>query len=225
MKLFELFLTEMTEEDRAISSLSSSLADILKKVDLDQPFPINIGKIGNFLSTPLKSLEDIDVIIDSDENMPDNFGEWDDGIMKINASVLDNAKLKRLVSHELRHALDDYKSDFRANSSHKYSTPKKQAYRSSVGNLAYKAQPAEINARFVEVLDLMTLSIKKNFEKGLRDQDLKSAVMVDFKKALESRYITQLFPEKERSKDYKRLMSRAMDFIDKEIKYITIQQK
>jgi hypothetical protein len=59
--------------------------------------------------------------------------------------------------------------------------------------------------------------IKKEFQ----DQEKidKRSIFDKLKHQLEINRISNLFPEKEKSKDYKRLMKRAVDFLEREIKY------
>jgi hypothetical protein len=155
-------------------------------------------------------------------------GVWDPNTdtIWINSERLSDLRLKviRLISHELRHALDDMKSDYRASESDRYDTPKNPAYRNIkkdpyYGNLSYLAKPSEINARFVEVLTLLSRTIARDFiqtgTRGLRDKAIS-----DLYRFLETKKILNLFPEKEKSADYKRLLKRAVDFIDKEIAYL-----
>ena len=127
------------------------------------------------------------------------------------------------MAHELRHALDDYKSEKKASVSNSYSTPKKKEYRKEYndpyyGNISYLAEPAEINARFLQVLDQLTTTIRQSVK--LYPNDPKPAIMKEFKNILAYYHISDLFPEKELSKDYKRLMKRAMDYIEKELAYL-----
>jgi len=241
MRLQELFLIETTEEDRAIVSLANVVYSHIKKyidyVDPDSPEPVNIGKIDDFAETPLEGMEDINIVLQQGEALgrevaaqnkeeyegKDPRGLWDSAgpTITINADHISSEKIKSTIVHELRHALDDLKSSGRAGTSSKYDTPKKKVHRKKdpyAKNFPYLAKPSEINARFSQVLDGLTDSIAKN--SNLPPQQLWDQEMKVLKRLFIMHNISDLFPEKEQSRDYKRLMKRAADFIQKEIKYI-----
>jgi len=143
---------------------------------------------------------------------------WDgkNDVIILNKEYLTSNVMKSTITHELRHALDDYKSNFKANKSNsRYVIPKKKIHRNS--NLEYLAEPAEINARFLQVLHYMIPVINRSV-KLPADQGNK-LINNAFKKALGFYRILELFPEKEKSKDYKRLIKRGIDFIKKELDY------
>lgn len=241
MKLVELFLNETTEEDRAIISLANTVYSHVKKyidyIDPESPEPMMIGKIGDFADTPLMGMEDINIALQQGEAMgreiaqQDNKeyegqnprGTWDSQgpTLTLNTDYLSSEKIKSTITHELRHALDDLKSAGKAGTSSKYNTPKKKVHRKAdpyAKNFPYLAKPTEINARFAQVLDGLTDSISKNSNmdpKQLWDHELKV-----LKRLFIMHNISDLFPEKTQSKDYKRLVKRAADFIQKEIKYV-----
>lgn len=201
-----------------------------------------VGKIGKLFDCPLELLNPVTIEIQSGEGMrnrldkanPEDiekgprgevYGIWYSGISTIvlNREWLTSKQLQSTITHELRHALDDYKSKFQANKdSGSYSIPKKKEHRKAerdpeLGNLNYVAQPAEINARFVQVLNAMVPVIGRAVK--LSPEKVEPLIMREFKRALEYFRITSLFPEKERSKDYKRLMKRGIDFIQKELAF------
>jgi hypothetical protein len=137
--------------------------------------------------------------------------------------------MKSVIAHELRHAMDDVKSGYKANQSDRYETPRNKSYRRvtkdpHMGNLAYLAQPAEINARFIQVLNkLVDQNQIAALAKYPQDQITMRAERI-LKRAMDTYNITHLFPEKEKSRDYKRLLKRGMDFITKELNHIRFQQ-
>jgi hypothetical protein len=241
MRLRELYLVETTEEDRAIISLSSSLSDYVQKY---RPGDIvNLGKIGDFLDTPLEGLNDISIEIlpqdqlfakihgaDAEEAYPaqgNPMGCWfpEEKTIRLNSDKIQAKGMKSIISHELRHVLDDVKSDFRSTKSSKYFTPKNKSLRSGSGDsytdhAAYLAQPAEINARFVQVLNIMVKVIDVAVRK-ISPENRDRYIMRKLDEYMNHYHISELFPEKEQSKDYKRLMKRAADFIQKELAHLT----
>lgn len=241
MRLQELFLIETTEEDRAVISLANAVYNHVKKyidyVDPDNPKPMEIGKIDDFATPPLEGMEDIKISLQQGDalgrevaahNKEEYDGKnprgvwWADGpTISLNADHLSSERIKSTIVHELRHALDDLKSKGRAGTSSRYDTPKKKIHRKKdpyAKNFPYLAKPAEINARFSQVLDGLTDSISKN--SNMNPQQLWDHEMKVLKRLFIMHNISDLFPEKEQSRDYKRLMKRAADFIQKEIKYI-----
>lgn len=246
MKLLELFITETTEEDRAIISLSSAVYKHIQKyadyIDPNSSEPLDVGKIDDFCTTPLDGIEDIHVILlqgdalralahkddvdsgDVETSGKTTLGLWDNTTPAIylNSDLITSNSIKSTIVHELRHALDDLKSGGRASNSDRYRTPKKKEHRIKdpyMGNLEYKAQPAEINARFAQVLHSVTLAIERGSLKDLDSEKLHAFAMTTLKRALALYKITDLFPEKTQSRDYKRLIKRAVDFINKEVSY------
>lgn len=249
-------ITETTEEDRALISLSRPIFSRIQDfsvIPLEKGKVFNVGKIGDLFDTPINILDPVlisiwtneDIIEDyvdedkqseylSDDAKRHVYGLWDANLNTIilNYDYIASNSIKSVITHELRHALDDYKSEFRANRSKKYSTPKNKMHRRDYGDdpyvdpalkaRPYLARPAEINARFAEVLHGITSQVqhagKKVDPSGLRDR-----VIWSLDKLMDQRHIKELFPEKEKSRAYKRLMKRAVDFVDKEIAYYKSQ--
>jgi hypothetical protein len=244
MKLYELFLKETTEEDRALISLASAINDYINQNTDTSNKAVSIGTIGDLFDTPLPILNSISIILDTEQGIlqrmkeenPDDVAENNEDVVGIWYShnktlVLDkdyigSSEMKGIVAHELRHALDDFKSDFKANKpgtptkKNSYLTPKNKEHRRTTndpyfGDIGYLAQPAEINARFLQVLNQMVSTIRQ--ASGLPKDRVRPIVMQEFKNALTHYQISDLFPEKDQSKDYKRLIKRGVDFIDKEL--------
>lgn len=257
MRLQELFLVETTEEDRALISLSTTVYAYLKKYAgkrLQDGEVIDVGTIGQLFDTPINILDPVKIQLwshndvlkafpkqasDADLEEPEEddrniLGFWDpkEELVVLNADYLESNGLKGAVTHELRHALDDYKSDFRAGSSTRYDRPKKKEHRKDLSNdpyasdlekkKPYHAKPAEINARFAEVLHGIAFQIQHSM-KYPPDQRRPRVVKL-FKKLLDMKHIAHLFPEKEQSKDYRRLVKRGVDFIDKEMTHLQSQE-
>lgn len=243
MRLIELFLNETTEEDRAIISLANAVYGQVRKyvdhIDPNSSEPVDIGKIGDFLDTPLKGLEDVTIELQQGEALgrrtatasnleysgAEPNGVWfsTDRAIVINSDIIDSERVRSTISHELRHVLDDLKSGGQASNSPRYRTPKKKEHRKvdpyAEKNYSYIAEPAEINARFNQVLNDLTDSIAKN--SNMNPKDLWEHSVKALKRLFFMHNITALFPERTQSKDYKRLVKRAVDFIQKEIKYIS----
>jgi len=231
MRLVELFLRETTEEDRAIISLSSAIYDYLKKYNGTEESEIHVGKIGELFNTPLNILDEVGIVLMNNERMREylgteegktSLGLWEPGDRDIvlNSDYLQSNYLKTTISHELRHALDDFKSGFKASSSKRYATPKNKQFRNLqndpyASRLEYIAQPAEINARFLQVMHAVTAAVSR--AKNMDATKAKSYVEDAFKRNMENFHIAELFPEKTASKDYKRLLKRGVDFLNKEL--------
>ena len=232
MRLQELF--ETTEEDRAIVSLSSTIYKYIQHFKDDSNTTINLGKIGQLFNTPLNVLDNVTLQLADPESLdkayeqsadePVNpnsvgYGFWDPATETIFLNSKYIADIKTIISHELRHALDDYKSEFKAGDSDSYFSPRKQKHKNADRITNYNAQRGEINARFLQVLDILARRINMAYNNLPPDQ-IKPRIMTDFTNLLNKFKISYLFPEKEKSEDYKRLMKRGYDFIQKESTHI-----
>lgn len=238
MKLTELVLLETTEEDRAILSLSSSLRSVLSKyqpVDDDDEEIINVGPIGNLFSTPLTDLESIRIVLMPSEDMNDydesstedmktddshiTFGIWDPtkNTIFLNLDTIARPSMGQYIAHELRHALDDLKSDKKANQSYGYTTPRSSIHQNPNNELFYLAEPREINARFVEVLNRV-ISVAPDIVS--RYSNPFPFLWARFSEQMKDRRITELFPGGTKSRQYRRLLKRGADMINKEIGHL-----
>ena len=253
MRLQELF--ESTEEDRALISLSSAIYAQLKQyINVDQDYTdedqelISLGKIGDLFDTPIGVLNNVSLELQGGQPFlrraeamagEDDLsfsgkiimGIWDEKTNSaiFNLDYLDSDRMRTSITHELRHALDEYKSgsfppspkNKNPEKTNRYSVPKKKAHRKEdpYSNMQYLAQPAEINARFTEVLDTLATGIIPRASKLQPDQ-VRPKVMHDLNHLLTKYEIADLFPEKTQSRDYKRLIKRAVDFIDKELAHL-----
>ena len=253
MRLQELF--ETTEEDRALISLSSAIyARLQQYINIDQDYTdedeevVALGKIGDLFDTPIgvlnnvgielqggepfirraKSIDAADAVKISDKII---LAIWDDTTKSVvfNIDYLDSDRMRTTITHELRHALDEYKSGSYPPSpknktpelTNRYFTPKKKEHRKDdpYSTAQYRAQPAEINARFTEVLDTLATRIIPRANKLSSDQ-ARPKIMHDLNHLLIKYGIADLFPERTQSRDYKRLIKRAVDFIDKELAHL-----
>jgi hypothetical protein len=241
---------ETDTTDRDYDEYDSDDTFDLDDGDSTDDMPKTAGKIGDLVDTPLDALSRITIDLQSNDGLiarlskedPDNvdkemvngksvvLGLWYSNLNTIvlNSDYISNSSMASTLAHELRHALDDYKSDLEANKSGgRYSIPKKKEHRTTemdpyLGNLQYTAQPAEINARFIQVLNALVPIIQRAVQKNpnvTRDPILRS-----FNSLLDNRRIGDLFPEKEKSKAYKRLVKRGIDFIDKEMSHVKGEQ-
>ena len=239
MRLQELFLVETTEEDRAIISLSSAIYNHARKyidyIDPNNDEPVEIGTIGDIVDTPLEYANNIKIELQSSEGIKDRLekggstvdrdkttlGVWDNGTIVLNADHLSNERIKSTIGHELRHALDDFKSGGITGYENRYNVPKKKEHRKKDEygpNYPYLAKPSEINARFNQVLTALTDVIAD--QSDLPSDQLFDYAIKRLKLSFRHHKIAMLFPEKEQSKDYKQLVKRAVDFIQKEIKHV-----
>lgn len=237
MKLLEFILLETTDEDRAIASLASTLAyRIQTSLQGNKRKAFELGKISDLVDTPLVALNNISIRFDTNQAIQKKYsqsstdrtnGIWDpnDDVVVLNVDLINERRLKliRVITHELRHALDDMKSEYRASQSTGYDTPRNKQHRVPTDdhkNLPYLASPSEINARFVEVLSLLTRMIERNYIFSDDEQEAFDRSVEDMLKLMDKRKILMLFPEKEKSKQYRRLISRGTDFITKELEYL-----
>ena len=209
--------------------------------DPEEDETISLGKIGNLVDTPLQKLKNVKIDLQSDYGMRKEikkahnldkirekgayYGLWDpeSKTITLNRDLIDEPAVRSAVAHELRHALDDYKSNFKASSSTRYSTPKDKSFRGVekdpiYGDADYFARPEEINARFIEVLNSMVPKIRSAV-KEVPPEQLRSYILAEFRDALDFHHILKYFPQGAKSPDYKRLMKRGVDFIQKEIQH------
>lgn len=241
MKLQELFLVETTEEDRALISLSTALYPLLMKYADTEEKLVKVGKIGDLVNTPLSALDNVSIelqqnddfmrrsVDDDDDALADlsdavRVAFWDpnEDVFVINLKHIKKPVIRRTITHELRHALDDMKSEYMASASDKYMTAKKKVHQRDQVN-SYLAKPGEINARFTQTMHLIVLKLEKLFNITQDVPAIRKEMMYYLELVFQTNHISTLFPEREKSKDYKRLMKRAVDFIDKEIKYRSSQ--
>lgn len=236
MFLREMILSETSDEDRAIVSLATAVTMYLRKQNFQVGYsPRRIGKVGDLFDTPLQALNDVNLEVASSEYLTDFTnslddrevgGAWDGNTETVilNADKINTTRMVRILSHEFRHALDDYKSDFRAGEDdNRYDTPKKKEHRNAkndpyMSHLYTLAKPAEINARFAEVLTDLSLGMKK-LPVSSKEEMRKQALDL-LNRSLAHKRIAELFPERTESRDFRRLLSRAVDYIDKEISHL-----
>ena len=237
MRIHEL-LVETAEDDRAIMSLADAVYDYLQQyadteLDYDETGVIHIGRIGDLFDTPIASMDTIRLEISSDEAIVDlvrrlngkatpsdsHLGQWDpmEKAISLNADYLSTNRMRNIIAHELRHAMDDMKSLNRANQSSRYRTARNPADRADP-DTAYRAEPAEINARFVEALHFITPVIAKLAH--LDPAAFRTKMTAYLNRAFEVKHIADMYPEQTDSPHYRRLLQRAWDFINKELAHV-----
>jgi hypothetical protein len=228
-------LLETTEEDRALISLSAAIyKKLVPHIESGGSDLVHLGRIGDIFHTPMVALEDVSVDLQGGEeyyqraggtNAGDLDGKeslafWDEPTKTIvlNSEYLSRDRMQTTITHELRHALDEVKANSYPGGASRYFTPKKKEHRKddSYSTVHYRAQPAEINARFAEVLDKLSQIVPKRYA-TIEPAQLRPRLVHDFQQLLHKYEIADLFPERTASPDYKRLMKRAYDFIKKEM--------
>lgn len=245
MRLHELFLVETTAEDKELITLSSAIYAAIRPffgpdAKYNKPNEVAlVGTIADFNTTSLTGLNDIKIEVqasdpflqrskddfDTDDNILGKqihaFWEEDTRTIVFNQDHIGTNRMKTTVTHELRHALDDVKSGSYPGDAQGYFTPRKKEHRKDdpYSTIQYRASPAEINARFVEILDVMSKRIPQWYRK-LDSAEIKPQLTKDFNNLLRKFEIEDIFPERTKSPDYKRLVKRAYDFMQKEMTQI-----
>lgn len=228
MKIFDL-IVETTEHDSIMLKMAKAIHKIIQKYDED--FTVYrqgkyLGKLETLTNiqkdTPLEILNPIHIELVNDKTIS-RIGDsdsiralWkpDNKTIYLNTEYITDPRMRRLISHEIRHALDDFLADFDAGN--RYITPKDKQFRYYGKDpkkkfTHYQARPDEINARFTEVLDLMD-DVIENAVKN-KQSDIFQYLMNKFKKYLESKDITKYFPSGTQSTDYRRLYKRGIAYI------------
>lgn len=237
MRLQELF--ETTADDRNITRVTNELYSYISSdyagFEFDgEETSKNLGKMGEILDLPSDSpFRNVSVVLVSPDQLwkdykPDEpfdpytsnapSGIWDSATksIELNSTFIQSHKLKQTIAHELRHGLDDIKSGSKANTSVGYSTPRNKSHRVASrddDHTPYLAEPAEINARTMEVQQELSKIIPMVYNtKAIGPADIKPRIQKAIKELLVKYKISTLFPEKEKSSQYKRLISRIMSY-------------
>lgn len=242
MRLQELF--ETTSDDREISKISTQIYSyISSNFGTDPEATGSLGTVGEICRLPDDNpLSNISIDFKSNDELKQKdiatakkngqnidpyairttVGTWnaDHNQIQLNSDFIGSNKLKTVIAHELRHALDDKKSDNWASASTRYATPKKKEHRVAKDEddkTPYLAEPAEINARFMELQHQLAGYIPRIY-KNFPPNQIKAKIKEYIPRLLDGYRIASLFPEKTQSKDYKRLISRLMSFVEAEMK-------
>lgn len=227
------FIAETAEEDRALISLANAIWEHIQQYKTTVRSG-SIGTIDDIVNTPLDAVKDIKVYLATDDDIADVYNEdepdsakhitgdrikgmWDPtrNTVFLNLTKITNVEVKRTIAHELRHVLDDVKSNYAAGSSARYG---EKSRNTSTDLDAYRSSKAEINARFAEVLHTIPIYVERAKQQNIPNP--REYVIDKFHNMMDQRHIYKYFPEKERSKAYKQLIKRAVNFIDKEIAHV-----
>jgi hypothetical protein len=239
MRLQHIF--ETVQEDRAIVSLAIAIGSMINQryaADWVKN-PITLGKIGDLFNTSLIAAEDINLVLINDDDLHDVAVDqqlttkessdryraiWvpDNNTIYLNSNLKGTSGIAKAAAHELRHALDTFKSDGWSDIPGKYSSPRKTKSIKPIidrgdAKLIYNARRDEINARFLEALHELTAIIHQRVR--TQEPDVYEKIMQDFEDILVRENILQIFPEKTNSADYKRLIKRASEYVRLEIDY------
>ena len=223
------FIAETAEEDRAIISLANVVWEHIQGLE-----PGSIGTIDDIVDTPLDAVKDIEIYLAFDDKMADIYNEdepnkskhvkghllkgiWDAKKKTVYLNITDGTdiEVRRTIAHELRHALDDIKSNNAASASYRYG---EKARDTSTKLDTYRSSKAEINARFAEVMHTVPIYVEK--AKKLNTPNPREYVIDKFHTMMDQKNIQKYFPEKYQSKEYRQSIKRALNFIDKEIAYV-----
>lgn len=235
---FIQYLIETASDDHALVAIASIITNYVaerdtyfrkkyNKLDATQMGILSLGTISQIVNKDstngiqaLKSLPpEFGSIKLRMKNLKDEDGtyegEWEPDYNRIilNYKMLeigfDPSNFKTYMVHELRHALDHYKANKK--DSTKYYADKKRNDVIDNDFKAYQSRDAEINARYAQAVASMDEQLKRDFwTTGAFDsKSIYSLVQSKFK-----RYdIAYLFPEKTESPQYKRLVNRAVQYI------------
>ena len=231
-------VNETVEEDHELIRIAKAVYPyIVPYIGSGSNELVNLGTISEMTGTTNEFLGSISVeLLGGDEyklrsvdhasgETPDkvreSIGFWDEdnNAIVFNIAHIGKTRITTAITHELRHALDDRKSGgFPASPKNKdpdkfnkYFTPKKNKHRNPATE--YIAQPAEINARFTEILHKLDNLIPKR-QAVIPAAELHNRLMHDLNQLMITFEIANLFPEKQKSKEYKQLYKRAAKFID-----------
>jgi hypothetical protein len=227
------FIAETAEEDRAIISLANAIWEHIQQYKTVVRSG-SVGTIDDITNTPLDAVKDIKVYLATDDDIAKIYNEdepdaskhvtgdkikgmWDQkrNTVYLNLTKITSSEVKRTIAHELRHVLDDVKSNNAAGSSPRYG---EKSRNTSTDLDAYRSSKAEINARFIEVMHTIPIYVERAKQQNIPNP--REFVMDKFYNMMDQRHIQKYFPEKERSREYKQLIKRAVNFIDKEIAHV-----
>lgn len=181
------------------------IKDILRKT-------ISVSEINNLLNIFSEKFFNIKILVKDKIDNDDTIGEWnsDYNLITLKLSLLTQRdELRSFLVHELRHALDTFKGA--SNPESLYWSPRNKTNITNDEHELYQNSRSEINARFSQALDSINKQLNSPFwEEGVYNtKSIQSLVNAKFK----SYDIAYLFPEKTESKEYKRLVKRAVEYI------------
>ncbi len=147
------------------------------------------------------------------DDSPESNTNSPSGSIILNKDSIGTTEFISTLAHELRHALDDAKSKMGAADSKRYNTPRKKAHHDD--EYGYMAQPAEINARFIQAMESLSRAIPVIYK--LPSEKIKPRIKQAINQAFSNNHISDLFPEKSESREYKQLIKRAVKFAEGEM--------
>lgn len=242
---FKQYLIETAGEDRSLVMISKIISEYLE--DKKSYFRSKIKKsIYDNKYTSIGSIEKLIYRVSPSNssnilsNLPDNFGsvklslkelkdtdgsyegQWAPDYNTIYlhtdyiiSNPVDTYKLRTYLMHELRHALDDHKKKGEPNKYVNARASNVDSIDKSEDFIKYQNSPSEINARYGQAIASIDSQLDSAFWKeGVYDsKSIYALVLSKFKKY----HIAYLFPEKTESKEYKRLVRRAVDYIQQRL--------
>ncbi len=243
---FKQYLIETAGEDRSLVMISKIISEYLE--DKKSYFRSKIKKsIYDTKFTSIGTIEKLinrTASIDAENilgNLPKNFGSiklvmkelkdadgpyeglWEEryntiylNTIPLQLTPVDTYKIRTYMMHELRHALDSYKTKGTPDKYNNARDVPAQLSDQQEWFVRYQNSPSEINARYGQAIASIDSQLDRAFWKeGVYDsKSIYALVLAKFKKY----QIAYLFPEKTESKEFKRLVSRAVDYIQQRLK-------
>lgn len=223
--LIRELLLETTNEDRALSSLTTALYQVTRRYAATHPNGGLLGKIEDLVDTPLIALNTVSIrllpnklfyaALDGSDTSAEGtgvMGFWDpsEETVVLNMEYVADPRWNKTIAHELRHALDDVKSGYNvADDSGYVNHPKGELH-----------APHEINARYMAGMHAALLKIQRMRNEGATEQDVRSKLPSIVGHALDANNITRVMPDRYNNPAYKRLASRAYQLLSTEVDHL-----
>jgi hypothetical protein len=203
------FIEQLPDQSKKV------LQNKLNDIQLELHSPEKMQKAMDVARTNASTSNELPISANAYWRPSGDFGDYGDpeGTIVLNSNLVGTAEAAKKLAHELRHVLDDSKSQMKGADSKRYNTPRKKEHQND--EFSYLAQPAEINARFIEAMESLSRAIPIIYK--LPPEKIRPRVKQAINQALANNRISELFPEREQSKDYKRLMKRALSFAQNEM--------
>jgi hypothetical protein len=219
MRLDEILL-ETTDESIMLSDISSKIIDYIIQNDIHG----NIGQIGNLVndkSVPT-DLQKVSLFVKPEKTYGAGFGIYGHDYETANPEIYINDimfskypvfEIKRVLEHELRHALDFIKSK----SKDTYPTKNKKQKRSNYlkkskdytdAHSMYQSSKSEINARSQEAMNSLKNFIEEHSIETITTNQLARLV----NRSLEVNDIAKYYSNGTQDKEYRRLFNRVLDY-------------
>lgn len=223
--LIREMLTETTDEDRALSSLAKTLFTVVTRFSSTNPKGGVVGRIGKIVDTPIVALNNIKIKVlpnvkfyrELGEDLPPEgkapaSGFWDPNTdtIVLNMHYANSLRWHKTIVHELRHALDDVKSEYRASDKNRYSQHRD----------GYLHTPMEIHARYLAGVHMALQRLKRMYNAGDSKQQVLASLPGIINDVLDTNQITRVLPGRYKTPAYKRLASRAYQLLSTEVNHI-----